>query len=347
MSRKQTVPARRLALAVAAGLLLVPPLVAGPVLASGPGTAGHSRTSNDARSGVLKVKVATLPGARKVVVRGPQRYKRVLTSTTILRDLAPGRYRVTAAKVRTKEWSALPEVSKRRVRVRAGRRAVTRVSFPTVVSTAARVLKARDIEAFTAPSANDPSGTITLSRRAPEGTVLAAGVTPATPYGALVTVLSSSKTSAGWRHDVRIAGLQEAVLRGEYDVPIEANSVPIQGRLAARTPTSHARGTSAGCSGSMEAGAISTAVQPPGRTSLTDAESPDLDAASEVGPDCRDDRAGDVAVKRLRDALGASDGGRRRDPRRRRVGGGARQTHVATDDADARSRDHRRRRTGR
>jgi hypothetical protein len=252
--RTRTTTVGRLALTGAAALaLLVPPLLAGPVLAGAPVEARPAATS-EARAGTLKVRVAQLPGTRKVVVRGPHRFKRVLTSTTVLRGLDPGRYRVKAAKVRAETWVAHSEVSKPRVRVRAGRRAVTRVTYPTVVSRSARVLKARDIKDFTAPSTTDPTGEITLSRRAPEGTVLAAGVTPETPYGALVAVLSARKTSAGWVHTVRIAGIQEAVLRGSYDVPIHATT-PIQGRLAMRRSPAQARGTSAGCSGSMEAGA--------------------------------------------------------------------------------------------
>ena len=255
MSRNQTRAASPLLLSVVAALaLLLPAALAGPVLASPDGA--HARTSSEARSGTLKVRVAALPGNRRVVVRGPHRFKRVLTSTTVLRGLVPGRYRVRAASVRTEEWTAYSEVSRPRVRVRAGRRTVTRVGFPTVVSTNARVLSARDIKDFAAPSTTDTTGEITLSRRAPEGTVLAAGVTPETPYGALVAVLSARKTQAGWEHTVRIAGIQEAVLRGEYDVPVTASSVPFRGRLVAtRSSTANARGTSAGCSGSMEAGA--------------------------------------------------------------------------------------------
>lgn len=256
LSRNQIVPARRLALACVAALaVLAPAALAGPVLASADPVAPGRSTTTDARGGTLKVRVAKLPGGRRVVVRGPQRFKRVLTSTTILRNLAPGRYRVKAVKVRTEDWTAHPAVSKPRVRVRAGRRAVTRVSFPTVISRDVRVLKGRDIGAFTAPSAADPTGIITLSKRAPEGTVLAAGVTPQTPYGALVAVLSAKQTPAGWEHEVRIAGIQEAVLRGEYDVPIDTRPVPIRARLTARRPATNARGTSAGCAGAMEAGA--------------------------------------------------------------------------------------------
>jgi hypothetical protein len=252
MSRHH-VPAARLLLACVASLaLLAPGALAGPVLASSPGPS--TRVGVEARGGTLTVRVAALPGQRRVVVRGPQRFKRVLTSTTVLRDLAPGRYRVRAAKVRTDDWTAHPTVSKPRVRVRAGRRAVTRVRFPTVVSTAARVLKARDIKAFTAPDAADPTGVITLSKRAPEGTVLAAGVTPRTPYGALVAVLSARRTAAGWRHEVRIAGIHEAVLRGEYDVPIDT-TVPIRGRLVPGASRRGGGSTSAGCAGAMEAGA--------------------------------------------------------------------------------------------
>ena len=254
MPRNQTVSARRFALACAAGVaLLVPPAVAGPVLASAaPDASEHARA--DARAGSLKVRVATLPGSRKVVVRGPHRFTRVLTRTTVLRGLPPGRYRVKAATVRTDDWVAYAEVRKPRIKVRAGRTSVARVAYPTVVSSVAKVLKARDIKDFTAPSASDPTGTITLTRKASEGTVLAAGVTPETPYGALVAVLSAKKTSAGWQHTVRIAGIQEAVLRGEYDVPIDT-TVPIQGRLAAGPSLRGGGSTSSGCAGSMEAGA--------------------------------------------------------------------------------------------
>jgi hypothetical protein len=252
--RTRTTAAARIAVTAAAALaLLVPPLLAGPTLAGSP-AAARSSASSEARSGTLKVRVASLPGARKVVVRGPHRYKRVLTSTTVLRDLAPGRYRVKAAKVRTETWVAWSKVSKPSIRVRPGRRAVTRVTFPTVISRSARVLKARDIKDFTAPSAADPTGAIILTKRAAEGTVLAAGVTPETPYGALVAVLSARKTPAGWMHRVRIAGIQEAVLRGTYDVPVDTR-VPLRARLGAGTSARGGGGTSAGCTGSMEAGA--------------------------------------------------------------------------------------------
>ena len=253
MSRTQAPPARRLALAgLAVIALLVPAALAGPTVAS---PASHARATTDARTGTLKVKVAALPGNRKVVVRGPQRFKRILTRTTVLRGLAPGRYRVKAARVRTAEWTAHPEVRRSRPKVRGGRSTVTRVTYPTVISSAAKVLAARHIKDFVAPSSTDATGEITLSRRAADGTVLAAGVTPETPYGALVAVLSSKKTAAGWVHQVRIAGIQEAVLRGEYDVPVQARSVPIQGRLPMRRAAANARGTAAGCTGSMEAGA--------------------------------------------------------------------------------------------
>ena len=253
MSRNQTRAASPLLLSVVAALaLLLPAALAGPVLAS-PDDA-RARTGSEAGSGTLKVRVAALPGNRRVVVRGPHRFKRVLTSTTVLTGLVPGRYRVRASSVRTEEWKAYSEVSRPRVRVRAGRRTVTRVSFPTVVSTNARVLSARDIKDFTAPSTTGTTGEITLSRRAPEGTVLAAGVTPETPYGALVAVLSARRTPAGWEHTVRIAGIQEAVLRGEYDVPIDT-TVPIQGRLGANANARGGGSTASGCAGSMEAGA--------------------------------------------------------------------------------------------
>ena len=252
MSRTRTTPTRQLVPMWAAVLVVLAPLlVAGPGVAAP--AASRAVTSSEARTGTLKVRVAALPGNRKVVVRGPQRFKRVLTSTTVLRGLAPGRYRVKAAKVRTDEWRAYPEVRKSRPKVRAGRSTVTRVTYPTVISSAAKVLTARDIKDFVAPSSTDATGEITLSRRAAEGTVLAAGLTPETPQGALLAVLTSKKAATGWVHRVRIAGIQEAVLRGEYDVPIDT-AVPIQARLGVASPM-RGTGSTSGCSGSMEAGA--------------------------------------------------------------------------------------------
>ena len=130
MSRTRTTPTRQLVPMWAAVLLVLAPLlVAGPGVAAP--AASRAVTSSEARTGTLKVRVAALPGNRKVVVRGPQRFKRVLTSTTVLRGLAPGRYRVKAAKVRTDEWRAYPEVRKSRPKVRAGRSTVTRITYPT------------------------------------------------------------------------------------------------------------------------------------------------------------------------------------------------------------------------
>ncbi len=252
MSRTRTTPTRQLVPMWAAVLVVLAQLlVAGPGVAAP--AASRAVTSSEARTGTLKVRVAALPGNRKVVVRGPQRFKRVLTSTTVLRGLAPGRYRVKAAKVRTDEWRAYPEVRKSRPKVRAGRSTVTRVTYPTVISSAAKVLTARDIKDFVAPSSTDATGEITLSRRAAEGTVLAAGLTPETPQGALLAVLSAKKAATGWVHRVRIAGIQEAVLRGSYDVPIDT-AVPIQARLGVASPM-RGTGSTSGCSGSMEAGA--------------------------------------------------------------------------------------------
>ena len=107
-------------------------------------------TSGEARGGTLKVKVAALPGARKVVVRGPHRFKRVLTSTTILRDLAPGRlpreggqgaHREVGA--RTPRSASLASGSAPVVST------VTSVSYPDGASRRRpSVLQARDITAF-------------------------------------------------------------------------------------------------------------------------------------------------------------------------------------------------------
>ena len=68
------------------------------------------------------------------------------------------------------------------------------MSYWTVVSTRTTVLKAKDIRTYDSPEATPGStGTIVLDEKVPVGTILAAGITPDTPAGALVEVVSASK----------------------------------------------------------------------------------------------------------------------------------------------------------
>ena len=91
------------------------------------------------------------------------------------------------------------------------------MSYWTVVSTRTTVLKAKDIRTYESPEATPGStGTIVLDEKVPIGTILAAGITPDTPAGALVEVVSASKAGTGWSYVVRLSSVEKAVPRGEF-----------------------------------------------------------------------------------------------------------------------------------
>ena len=201
-------------------LLAVTPLaVASAGDAAGPDSRAGSAADVTAPAGTLKVRV--VKPARKrvatVVVTGPDGFRKVVHRTTRLTGLEPGRYRVRARTVRTPGWYSKPEVTRAKVRLRAGRTARTTVSYWTVVSTRTTVLKAKDIRTYQSPAATPGStGTIVLDEKVPVGTILAAGITPDTPAGALVEVVSTSKAGTGWSYVVRLSSVEKAVPRGEF-----------------------------------------------------------------------------------------------------------------------------------
>jgi hypothetical protein len=230
-----------------------------PALA--PTTHSAAGAADRARRGRLKVSVVkpARGAAARVTVRGPRGFQQVLRRTTVLRGLPPGRYRINAARVVRKTWYSPPTVTPRRVRVRAGRAARAEVSYWTTVSRDVRVLTAGAIRGYTAPdpSAGAARGSIVLARRFPVGHVLAAGVTPATPYGALVKVVAVDRTDGGWLHTVVLGRLQDAVPRGELDVSFTAaTNRGIQPPAAFRgeAPPTPLAARRAACTGAVKAG---------------------------------------------------------------------------------------------
>ena len=242
-------------------LLAASPLAvasAGDAAAPDPHTGSAAEIT--APAGTLKVKV--VKPARKrvatVVVTGPDGFRRVLHRTTKLSGLEPGRYRVRARTVRTSGWYSKPEVTRSKVGFRASRTARTTVSYWTVVSTLTTVLKAKDIRTYESPQATPGStGTIVLDEKVPIGTILAAGITPDTPAGALVEVVSASKAGTGWSYVVRLLSVEKAVPRrvrrhlrvlGPGDPGgsghVESRRLPgrVQGRRRDRRQRHHQRG---------------------------------------------------------------------------------------------------------
>jgi hypothetical protein len=242
---------RRSATAVLLSLVLAALSLAVP-LTTLPAANSADTSYAEARGGVLKVKI--VKPARKqvatVVVKGPDGFRRELHETTKLTGLAPGRYRISGQTVRTRKWYSKPTVSVRSVKVRTGKTVRTRVSYWTVISTRAKVLKGRAIESYQAPTAEPGStGTMVLDKPMPVGAILAAGITRNTPAGALAEVVSVKKAGGDYVHTVTLASLQEAVPRGEYvgtwdfEDPTDPGAARFAGRRAG------------GCTGSLNGGA--------------------------------------------------------------------------------------------
>lgn len=113
--------------------------VASPVHAEA--TAGHGATATitpatktitpatKKQTGSLRVGISRDKGYRaRVVVRGKHHFRAKVRTTTTLRGLTPGRYRVRASAVGPNAGSSVVEQSRRRVRVVADHRAKIRVS---------------------------------------------------------------------------------------------------------------------------------------------------------------------------------------------------------------------------
>ena len=176
-----------------------------------------------------------------VVVTGPDGFRRVLHRTTRLTGLEPGRYRVRARTVRTSGWYSKPEITRAKVRVRASKTARTTVLLLDGGLDADDRAEGQGHPHLRVPEATPGStGTIVLDEKVPVGTILAAGITPDTPAGALVEVVSTSKAGTGWSYVVRLSSVEKAVPRGEFGgtysfaAPASRRRESRRGRAAAR-----------------------------------------------------------------------------------------------------------------
>ncbi|WP_344303094.1 hypothetical protein [Nocardioides bigeumensis] len=235
------------------GLVVVfaPLVLLAPVNGAAPARADHA---THAKPGTLKVRVVK-PAHNKratVVVRGPNGFRKEVHSTTKLTGLEPGRYRISGSTVRTKAWYSKPEISRRVVRVKPRTTSRATVSYWTVVSTRTKVLTAKDIDDYRAPEAIAGSrGLLVLDTRMPDRSILAAGITPQTPAGALVEVVSSKRAGKSWSHVVKLSSIETAVPRGSFDESWTFTP-PATGGPAGFAGVSGAAIT---CSGSFDGGA--------------------------------------------------------------------------------------------
>lgn len=166
----------------------------------------------------LRVKVRR-PGQQpgQVTVTGPDGFAVTLSRTTVLRDLTPGRYEISARTVSTKRWTSTPTVTREVVRVGAKNpKRRTKVSYGVIVSKDVEAVAPSAIGKFTPPRPGS-LGTVISSERVPVGGIIASATGKAAPAGMLVRVVTS-KNLAGDRYlyEVKQSTLQEALPSGSF-----------------------------------------------------------------------------------------------------------------------------------
>lgn len=120
------------ALSAACALALAAPAAALPDLAAGPGPAAAlpaARGDRDAAS--LTVLLSDPPGDTRasVTVDGPDGYQSTVRRTTVLRDLAPGEYRVTAPVIPNPIGDVTPEPRETTITLGRGENKATQITY--------------------------------------------------------------------------------------------------------------------------------------------------------------------------------------------------------------------------
>lgn len=181
--------------------------------------------------GELRIKVGGLPKGEPAAIRivgpGLRRTVRGSSRTIVLRRLRAGRFRVTAKAVRVRRTSgpvrrgatAKASTMTRRVRVRAGRRATTALTYDRILNPV-EAPKALKVLAVAGP-AGDPTS-ITVAGRPKglaTGDLLSIPPRPELPRGLLSKVTSLSTSGGNTIVSVRAATVFEAAPTFSFDVP--------------------------------------------------------------------------------------------------------------------------------
>ena len=203
--------------------------VAGPLAANGAAAAvGGARPSaigqimkpnvgHREAGRTLKVQVDGLAKRYRaqVLVTGPARFHRRVGSTTTLKHLRPGRYRVRENPTRVRHGARIfPAQRRQRVRVGRTRGAEVFVKYVTLVPKTTKALPAHAVRRIRPLHGQRRLIQFSRSAHPARGDVLAAGVGPNTPHGLLVKVVSVRRSGAAV---VRPATLLDALPQGEID----------------------------------------------------------------------------------------------------------------------------------
>ncbi|WP_320669926.1 RCC1 domain-containing protein [Patulibacter defluvii] len=192
---------------------------AAPALAAAPATA----TAASARPGTLTVVVSGLPKGQSasVGVRGPGLRRTIRARRTVLRRLRPGRYVVSARKVRVaraagrvrKGSTVLPVAAVTRITVgRKPARQTAKVRYGTVVNPGVRALPKR-IGAVRGDRTKPSAIVVPRSRAYRTGGLLTAGLSGALPDGLVARITKVVRRGRNVELRLRPAAISEVVPR--------------------------------------------------------------------------------------------------------------------------------------
>lgn len=169
--------------------------------------------------GQLQVRVGSLPVGKSgdVTVRGPEGMTEHVTRTSTLTGVKPGRYTITAGRVRGTDHDLYPPTIEQAATVPADGRASVTVDYNTVIPHTTKPVAAVEIRKVDGDSVTLAPGSAT-ARMLAVGDVLVAGVGPDAPEGLLRRVTKVRTSGGGVTAATQPATLREAVPQGRLNI---------------------------------------------------------------------------------------------------------------------------------
>jgi alpha-tubulin suppressor-like RCC1 family protein len=194
------------------------------VLSASSSNPAGSQLKRGAKGGKLRVSVTELPkgvdGA--VAVNGPGGFVRVVTRTSTLNGLVPGRYAISADSVHAGKYSYFPTIKSSRISAKAARTSKASVSYLTVVPDKTKAPPAASVLSVSGTPGQAQSVTLDQNDLGfsplKVGDVIALGISSKTPHGLLGRVVSTSKHGNQVTVKTKPATLLEAIPQGDINV---------------------------------------------------------------------------------------------------------------------------------
>lgn len=208
---------------------------ASQIIATAPRQGDNSAVRKPKSKTSLRVIVSDRRGVPgRVRISGPN-FDRVVTKTTKLASLRPGKYQVNAAAVKHRGIGMREPVQQHQwVLVRKGRTSTTEVSYASVRAARTKVLRSNQVVDFTrtrrAAGNVDANFSLRLRGKHRVGDIIGAGKVKAAPHGFLVKLTAKQGHRNGvTRFKARQASLPEAYKEGRLETRWARDSSSLRG----------------------------------------------------------------------------------------------------------------------